>query len=185
MAISDNTGNSTGAHLHFTVKKGKLVNGVFQNENQNNGYFGAVNPQEFFTELDQFTSSQPNPMDTKKAVQFDRILTFLESEQIIPNDASEQYVNDDRLVNIIKQVVTDLKSNKTRAGRYDQVCNWLFGSIDTNAVTPDQIKGEVEKRIAAAQKPTIDESAVRADERQKTKAEILQKFTDWIKNMVS
>lgn len=186
MAISDNTGNSTGAHLHLTTKKGKLVNGVFQADNNDNGYFGAVDPQLFFTELDQFTNSQPTaPMDTKKAVQFDRILIFLKQEGITPTDASEQYVDADKLVNVIKQIVADLKSNKTRAGRFDQVCNWLFGSIDSNGVTPDQIKGEVQKRIAAAQAPTIDESAVRADERQKTKAEILQKFTDWIKNMVS
>lgn len=51
MAISDNTGNSTGSHLHLTVKRGNLVGGKFINDNQNNGYFGAINPQEFFDEL--------------------------------------------------------------------------------------------------------------------------------------
>lgn len=51
MAISDNTGNSTGAHCHFTVKRGKVVNGVFQADNYNNGYFGAIEPQIFFDEL--------------------------------------------------------------------------------------------------------------------------------------
>lgn len=51
MAISDNTGNSTGSHLHLTVKRGVLTNGKFINEAQNNGYFGAINPQIFFDEL--------------------------------------------------------------------------------------------------------------------------------------
>ena len=51
MAISDNTGNSTGSHLHLTVKKGQMITGVFQHYDPNNGYFGAVNPQLFFDEL--------------------------------------------------------------------------------------------------------------------------------------
>lgn len=51
MGISDSTGNVTGPHLHLTTKKGKLVNGIFQSDNYNNGYFGAIEPQEFFNEL--------------------------------------------------------------------------------------------------------------------------------------
>ncbi len=54
MAISNSTGNSTGDHLHITVKRGSLNNGKFVSENYNNGYFGAVNPQEFFDELREF-----------------------------------------------------------------------------------------------------------------------------------
>lgn len=51
MGISDSTGNVTGPHLHFTVKRIKIVNGVHQVLDYNNGYFGAVNPQLFFDEL--------------------------------------------------------------------------------------------------------------------------------------
>src|SRR3990167_4664729 len=58
MAISDSTGNSTGNHLHLTVKKGKLITGVFQHDNPNNGYFGAVNPQLFFDELRAFKKKE-------------------------------------------------------------------------------------------------------------------------------
>lgn len=64
MAISDNTGNSTGSHLHLTTKKGSLLNGKFNVENYNNGYFGAIEPQIFFDELRKYkkekgTTSSP------------------------------------------------------------------------------------------------------------------------------
>ena len=65
MALSDNTGNSTGAHLHLTVKRGKKehLSGKFVSDNYNNGYFGAINPQEFFDELRKFKAAQPKGDD--------------------------------------------------------------------------------------------------------------------------
>lgn len=65
MAISDNTGNSTGAHLHLTVKKIKIVNGVHETQDYNNGYFGAVNPQVFFDELRKYKTAgtAPQPVE--------------------------------------------------------------------------------------------------------------------------
>lgn len=54
MGISDNTGNSTGSHLHLTIKRGVLQNGKFISDNYNNGYFGAIEPQEFFDELRKY-----------------------------------------------------------------------------------------------------------------------------------
>lgn len=59
MAISDNTGNSTGAHLHLTVKRGHFEGNKFVHDNANNGYLGAINPQEFFDELRKFKAVQP------------------------------------------------------------------------------------------------------------------------------
>lgn len=73
MAISGNTGNSTADHLHLTVKRIKIVNGVHQVLNYSNGYFGAVNPQEFFDELRKWKNEKgevptvtvkENPMPT-------------------------------------------------------------------------------------------------------------------------
>lgn len=63
-AISDNTGNSTGSHLHLTVKKIKIINGVHQVQNYNNGYFGAVNPQIFFDELRAYKLANGKPIET-------------------------------------------------------------------------------------------------------------------------
>lgn len=61
MAISDNTGNSTAAHLHLTIKRGKMVDSKFISDNQDNGYFGAINPQEFFDELREFKKEVQSP----------------------------------------------------------------------------------------------------------------------------
>ena len=51
MAVSDNTGFSTAAHVHLTTKPGKWDGKVFIHEDYNNGYKGAVDPQQFFDEL--------------------------------------------------------------------------------------------------------------------------------------
>lgn len=61
MAISDNTGNSTGSHLHLTVKRIKIIDGVHQVQDYNNGYFGAVNPQEYFDELRAYKAANGKP----------------------------------------------------------------------------------------------------------------------------
>lgn len=50
IGYADNTGMSTGTHLHFglkTVAKGE-DQWVWYNTNQNNGYFGCIDPQPFF-----------------------------------------------------------------------------------------------------------------------------------------
>lgn len=69
MAISDSTGNviprgEAGAHLHFTVKKILIVNGVHQVQNYNNGFFGAVDPQEFFDDLRAYKKAHGKPVET-------------------------------------------------------------------------------------------------------------------------
>jgi hypothetical protein len=68
MGISDNTGNSTGSHLHLTVKRIKIVNGQHQVQDYNNGYFGAVNPQEFFDEVRKWKKEKGSTQPPKQEV---------------------------------------------------------------------------------------------------------------------
>ena len=68
MAKSDNTGNSTGAHLHWTVKKVRWNANTLETLNYNNGFKGALNPQQFVDELKEvsvvpITSSTKIPKD--------------------------------------------------------------------------------------------------------------------------
>lgn len=62
MAISNNSGFSTAAHLHWTTKR---INPDGSAKDYNNGYFGAVNPQEYLDEVraDSIIIS-PSPMPT-------------------------------------------------------------------------------------------------------------------------
>ena len=44
---ADNTGHSTGDHLHFGLKPVEYKQGVWVNKLQNNGYFGGIDPMSF------------------------------------------------------------------------------------------------------------------------------------------
>ena len=92
MAVSDNTGNSTGSHLHLTVKRIKVVNGVHQVLDYNNGFFGAVNPQEFFDELRKF-KKEGAVVTTPELPQKMEIL-IKDFEKIRDNSETLDYVDD-------------------------------------------------------------------------------------------
>lgn len=74
MTVSDNTGNSTGSHLHLTTKRITIENGKIVVSNYNNGYFGAVNPQEFFDELRQFQGAGTVSMPTSNPYTYDQLI---------------------------------------------------------------------------------------------------------------
>src|SRR3990167_3734182 len=92
MAISDSTGNSTGNHLHLTVKKGKLITGVFQHDNPNNGYFGAINPQLFFDELRAFKKEAT--LDKQETTTSEPPQTPPSEESIAPEVAPEATISE-------------------------------------------------------------------------------------------
>jgi murein DD-endopeptidase MepM/ murein hydrolase activator NlpD len=81
VATSGNTGNSSGPHLHLTTKPGSVVNGTFISHHPNNGYKGAVDPQEFFNELVDITKEKDMIDFQRKFVE----LAAIDGDQFNPN----------------------------------------------------------------------------------------------------
>lgn len=129
MAISDNTGNSTGPHLHLTVKRIKIENGQHVVYDYNNGYFGAINPQIFFDELREYkkngnTPTLPNEgvnmtieealygLLIKKATNWDETHKYLELGGK-PDDTTFQDAQ--KVISGYKSRITDVQNQLTRA----------------------------------------------------------------------
>ncbi len=51
IAISNNTGKSTAAHLHWGIKPVRKLGTRYVNIYQMNGYFGGINPKPFFANV--------------------------------------------------------------------------------------------------------------------------------------
>ena len=48
LAMGDNTGMSTGNHLHRGLKPQIEENGEYRNELSGNGYYGAIDPEPYY-----------------------------------------------------------------------------------------------------------------------------------------
>lgn len=74
--------------------------------------------------------------DTKKAVQFDRILTFLKSQGYIASDNSSEYLENDRVVELVKGLWADRIVDRPKASNWDRIV--LKAGLPANA-TVDQV----------------------------------------------
>ncbi len=108
IGYSDNTGNSSGPHLHFGYYKIP--------RNRQNGYSGYIDPTPYI-------NSSPLPMDSKqtdKLVQFDRICIALKKHGITMTDDSNQFLGDDKLVKVIEGLLKDRDIDRPKAAKYDR-----------------------------------------------------------------
>lgn len=142
MAISDSTGNSTGSHLHLTVKKGVLSGGAFVSDNYNNGYFGAVNPQEFFDELREYKNNHATiPQPTAQSVQITDStkipgLDNKEVQQIRAElEAKNRKIADDAVTiqRAIKDAEEAIRDAREIKNQYDSLSAEFKARLDTHS----------------------------------------------------
>jgi len=176
MGVSDNTGNSTGAHLHLTVKRIKIVNGKHEVQDYGNGYFGAINPQEFFDELRKFkaTGKDPKPVDG--------LLMQIEKE-LFEKLVTKSTTRDE----IVKQLELPENSDTDKVLRSLRGIQGLVGSLQSDLAKANQ---EVANRIEQAEryKQSAEASAtqllahqIASAENDKTKAKLIQEMQTRIK----
>lgn len=85
--------------------------------------------------------------NTQKAVEFDRIVTYLNSVGLLPTNHSEDYPND-KLLQAVEALKKDRDNQAERAGKWDQVCLGLGFTGDSNQVTPEEIESKVGDQTA-------------------------------------
>lgn len=126
-----NTGNSTGPHLHWELRQNEIV-------------IDPISLMDLqFTNY--FISSQPTMnTDSKKAGQFDTVLNFLKDKGYITDNDSRNYL-EGQFLDLIMKLYEDLRNNRKRAGKWDNVCNKVYGPIDSRTITPPQLIEEVRK----------------------------------------
>ena len=127
------TGNSTGPHVHLNRFKTD-ENGV--RLNRDNGYLGGIDPKERLEE----TQSEVVNNDKQKAVQFDKITSFLNSISILPTDRSEDYINNDGLLHGVQNLDSE---NKRKAEEINKLNEQIDGYISE--------KAELQKAVVACQ----------------------------------
>lgn len=109
------TGNSTGAHVHLNLFE---TDGSGTRLNKDNGFLGGINPQPFLEEDVQNPVQEGVNNDGKKAVQFDRITSFLNSISVLPTDRSEDYIDNDALVQGVRNLNQE---NQNKANLIDNL----------------------------------------------------------------
>lgn len=125
IGFSDNTGNSTGPHLHWGVHPIP--------RNRANGYAGYIDQTNLIGKPTE-GGATVNPNDIKKAVQFDKLVSELYKRSILATDKSEDYVNDDKLVERTIQHIDAQEAIKQQLEQELASCRASGGS-DTATLT--------------------------------------------------
>ena len=137
MAVSDNTGNSTAPHLHWTVKRLKPDGTV---KDYSNGYFGAVNPQEYIDEVRADIINSPQiPMANLPAELQKYSLNW---KQIAVDKGFD--VNDSKIPEFVEYVNTD----KIMADKVAKALKGQNDAIVSVGLDPQDLLGSLNKKLA-------------------------------------
>lgn len=109
IGYSNNTGFSSGPHLHF---------GYFRKpRDRSNGYSGYIDPAPYFRSTPlPVPPTNMTDLEKKKLVQFDRSVIELFKAGIIPSNASEWFfaneADPDKFTNLVKRLIRDQGANE-------------------------------------------------------------------------
>ena len=83
IALADNTGLSTGSHLHFGLKPVFNGDGEWNwlNREQNNGYAGAIDPVPYFTGINAKDLAKYNAIATKLISVLETLIAYLKGRR--------------------------------------------------------------------------------------------------------
>lgn len=139
------TGNSTGGHTHFEIRR----YGAYVDPNT------VIDPS--FSNYGQTEVPTP-PMTDRRPYWFDRMntVTFKKPQEKVTDTEVEQFIK-------------DYPGQIKRSGEFDKMCRALGISGDTNIVT-----AEILLSVAKEKFQEFNEKTVRADERAKTIVEVKQ-----------
>jgi hypothetical protein len=127
------TGNSTGAHVHLNLF---VTDESGVRQNKDNGFLGGTNPLPFLEE--NVPTGEVNT-SVQKNVQFDRITSFLNSISILPTDRSEDYLDNDKLVEGVKNLDAE---NKRKAEEITK----LTEQLNQVHIEAGELKSEISDR---------------------------------------
>lgn len=164
MAISDNTGNSTGSHLHLTVKRVSEVNGKYQVLENDNGFFGAVNPQEFFDELREYKknlSSTPKPTTPEVITPQTKIFVGKDNDGNFWGDSGYMEVQ------AIRSTMNDLKRDK------NNLQNALLEHENKQEIPSEEISQPTEVNETVSDPITTDQSY-----------DLIPSFIAWVRKLL-
>lgn len=139
------SGSLNGGIGHVAVATGKGDTTYFESSDQNwvvgNPVTLVKHSYNYFLGVQRLKVTQSTMNDTKKAVQFDRILTFLKSQGYIASDNSSEYLENDRVVELVKGLWADRIVDRPKSSNWDRIV--LKAGLPANA-TVDQVVAKLQ-----------------------------------------